>query len=94
MQTSTSEPRERRRADPNEDFAEPRTGCAALAIGRTRTVPPFAPGAAHPAGNSTVIIEFLADDVDGVHQNLAGFVEDLANEPATMRWGQPVAPVP
>jgi hypothetical protein len=34
-----------------------------------------------------VIIEFLADDVDGVHQNLAGFVEDFVNEPATMPWG-------
>jgi len=34
-----------------------------------------------------VIIEFLADDVDGAHQNLAGFVEDFVNEPATMPWG-------
>src|SRR5437867_2289907 len=50
----------------NEDFAELRTACAALAIGSTHTVPPFAPGAARPADNRTVIIEFLADDVDGV----------------------------
>ena len=70
-----------------EDFAELRTACATLAIGSTRTVPLFAPGAARPADNHTVIIEFLVDDVDGVHQNLAGFVEDFVNEPTTMPWG-------
>ena len=53
----------------------------------TRTVPLFAPGAARPADNHTVIIEFLVDDVDGVHQNLAGFVEDFVQEPTTMPWG-------
>jgi predicted enzyme related to lactoylglutathione lyase len=71
----------------NEDFAELRTTCATLAIGGTRTVPLFAPGAARPADNHTVIIEFLVDDVDGVHQNLAGFVGDFVTEPTTMPWG-------
>ncbi|MGW5557018.1 VOC family protein [Micromonospora sp. NPDC003944] len=71
----------------NEDFAEVRTTSATLAIGSTRTVPLFAPGAARPADNRTVIIEFLVDDVDGVHQNLADFVEDFVNEPTTMPWG-------
>ena len=50
-----------------EDFAELSTGRATLAIGSTRTVPLFAPGAARPADNHTVIIEFLVDDVDRVH---------------------------
>jgi catechol 2,3-dioxygenase-like lactoylglutathione lyase family enzyme len=71
----------------SEDFAELKTKGATLAIGSTRTVPLFAPGAARPAGNHTVIIEFLVDDVDGIHQNLAGFVEDFVNEPTTMPWG-------
>lgn len=71
----------------NEDFAEIRTTSATLAIGSTRTVPLFAPGAARPADNRTVIIEFLVDDVDGAHQNLAGFVENFVNEPTTMPWG-------
>ena len=71
----------------NEDFAELRTTCATLAIGSTGTVPLFAPGAARPADNRTVIIEFLVDDVDGVHQNLAGIVEDFVTEPTTMPWG-------
>src|SRR5215470_2613739 len=71
----------------NEDFAELRTTCATLAIASTRTVPLFAPGAARPADNHTVIIEFLVDDVDGVYKELAGFVEDFVNEPTTMPWG-------
>jgi predicted enzyme related to lactoylglutathione lyase len=70
-----------------EDFAEFRTTCATLAIGSARTVPLFAPGTARPADNRTVIIEFLVDDVDRVHQNLSGFVEDFVNEPTTMPWG-------
>jgi catechol 2,3-dioxygenase-like lactoylglutathione lyase family enzyme len=71
----------------NENFAELAVGSATLAIASARTVPLFAPGAARPADNNTVIIEFLVDDVDRVHQNLAGFVEDFVNEPTTMPWG-------
>ncbi|MEU5563015.1 VOC family protein [Micromonospora musae] len=70
-----------------EDFAELRTASGTLAIGSTRTVPLFAPGSARPADNHSVIIEFLVDDVDRVHQNLAGFVEDFVNEPITLPWG-------
>jgi catechol 2,3-dioxygenase-like lactoylglutathione lyase family enzyme len=72
---------------PSENFAELTTRSATLAIASTRTVPLFAPGAARPADNTTVLIEFLVDDVDGVHQNLAGFVEDFVTEPTTMPWG-------
>ena len=70
-----------------EDFAELRTAGATLAIASTRTVALFAPGSARPAENNTVIIEFLVDDVDGIHRNLAGFVDDFVNEPTTMPWG-------
>jgi predicted enzyme related to lactoylglutathione lyase len=71
----------------NENFAELTTSSATLAIASTRTVPLFAPGTARQADNNTVIIEFLVDDVDGVHRNLASFVEDFINEPTTMPWG-------
>src|ERR1700683_3170161 len=71
----------------NENFAELTIGSATLAIASTRTVPLFAPGAARPADNHSVIIEFLVDDVDGVYQNLADFIEDFVNEPTTMPWG-------
>jgi predicted enzyme related to lactoylglutathione lyase len=70
-----------------EDFAELKTPSATLAIGSTRTVPLFAPGSFHPADNHSVIIEFLVDDVDRVHQNLTGFVTDFVNGPTTMPWG-------
>ena len=69
------------------DFAELKTPSATLAIGSTRTVPVFAPGSSRPADNHSVIIEFLVDDVDRVHQNLTGFVTDFVNEPTTMPWG-------
>ena len=71
----------------NEDFAELRTTSATLAIAGIRTVPLFAPDAVRLSDNRSVIIEFLVDDVDGVHQNLAGFVEDFVQEPTTMPWG-------
>ncbi len=70
-----------------EDFAELKTPGATLAIASTRTVPLFAPGSARPADNHSVIIEFLVDDVDRVHENLTGFVADFVNEPTTMPWG-------
>ncbi|MFJ9560611.1 VOC family protein [Streptomyces fuscichromogenes] len=70
-----------------EDFAELRTAGATLAIAGTRTVPLFAPGAARPADNHSVITEFLVDDVDRVYRDLAGFVTDFVNEPTTMPWG-------
>ncbi|TQM03815.1 VOC family protein [Pseudonocardia kunmingensis] len=70
-----------------EDFAELRTASATLAIAGTRTVALFAPGSAHPADNRSVIIEFLVDDVDGVHENLTGSGVDLVCEPTTMPWG-------
>ena len=59
-------------------------------MGLTRTPPRRGSirfGAARPADNHSVIIEFLVEDVDRVHQNLAGLVEDFVTEPTTMPWG-------
>ncbi|MFE4590462.1 VOC family protein [Streptomyces laurentii] len=76
-----------------EDFAELRTATATLAIAGTRTVPLFAPGSARPADNHSVITEFLVDDVDRVHRDLAGSGSgfgsdiDVVAEPTTMPWG-------
>lgn len=71
----------------NENFAELRTASGTLAIGSVRTVALLAPDAARPAANQSVILEFLVDDVDAVHKNLAEFVADFVNEPTTMPWG-------
>ena len=70
-----------------EDFAELVTPTATLAIASTRTVPVFAPGAAVPGENRSVIIEFRVDDVDRLYQDLGGFVTEFVNEPTTMPWG-------
>ena len=70
-----------------EDFAELSTKHATLAIGSTRTVGLFAPGAAEPAANRSVILEFLVEDVDRVRQDLAGLTDEVVQEPTTMPWG-------
>ncbi len=70
-----------------EDFAEIRTTGATVAIAHTRTVALFAAGSSRPADNHSVIVEFLVDDVDRLHQALAGHVTGLVNEPTTMPWG-------
>lgn len=70
-----------------EDFAELRPAGATIAIAGERTVPLFAPGSAGPAENRSVITEFLVDDVDRVHQDLAAFVAEFVTEPTTMPWG-------
>ncbi|MFC4907970.1 VOC family protein [Actinomadura gamaensis] len=70
-----------------EEFAELRTPSATLAIAGTGTVPLFAPGSARPADNHTVIIEFLVDDVDRTHRNVAGLGADIVAGPTTMPWG-------
>ena len=69
------------------DCAEIQATRATLAIGSTRAVPLFAPGAARSDSNHTVIIEFLVDDVDGVHQDLAGFVGGFVAGPVRLPWG-------
>jgi predicted enzyme related to lactoylglutathione lyase len=70
-----------------EDFAEIRTPSGTLAIGSTRTVPLFAPVSARPAENHSAIIEFLVDDVDGVHASLKDVVTEFVTEPTTLPWG-------
>ena len=69
---------------PNEDFAELRAGTANLAIGSTRTV---APDTARAADNHSMLVEFLADDVDRVHRDLAARDAEVAMAPTTMPWG-------
>jgi uncharacterized glyoxalase superfamily protein PhnB len=70
-----------------EDFAEIRTAGGTLAIGSTRTVGLFGPGAARPADNHTAIVEFLVDDVDAQYSRLAPWVAEVVTAPTTMPWG-------
>jgi catechol 2,3-dioxygenase-like lactoylglutathione lyase family enzyme len=74
------------------DFAELRTPRATLAIAGTATVPLFAPGSAEPGANRSVIVEFLADDVDAMHRELTtdpspDLPVEVVAGPTTMPWG-------
>ncbi|BDZ40132.1 VOC family protein [Microbacterium suwonense] len=68
-------------------FAELRTSLGTLAIGSTRTVPAFAPGAAEGGNNRSAIIEFLTADVDAEYARLRDVVDSWVNEPTDMPWG-------
>lgn len=68
-------------------FSELITPTATLAIGSSRTVPIFAPGAAEPATNRSAIIEFLVDDVDSEFARLSSAGVETTTEPALMPWG-------
>ncbi len=70
-----------------DDFAELGTPSGTLAIGSTRTVGLFGPGAARPADNHTAIIEFLVEDVDGEYDRLKSWVGAVVTVPTTMPWG-------
>ena len=70
-----------------ELFAELSTASATLAIGSTRTVLLFGPGAAEPALNRSVILEFLSPDVDADYARLRNAVDSWVNEPTDMPLG-------
>lgn len=53
-----------------DDFAELVTPSCTLAIASTRTMQLFGTGAARPADNHSVIIEFRVDDVDKEYERL------------------------
>ena len=72
---------------PVPDFAELRTPGGTLALGSTRTVGLFGPGAAEPAANLSMIVEFLVEDVDAAYASLQRWVTTFVNEPTTMPWG-------
>src|SRR5580658_7984401 len=70
-----------------EDFAELPTPACTLAIGSKRTMDMFAAGAARPADNHSVIIEFRVDDVDQEYEKLEKMGGDFVQRPTTMPWG-------
>lgn len=70
-----------------DDFAELVTPSCTLAIASTRTMQLFGTGAARPADNHSVIIEFRVDDVDKEYETLKDVVGAFVKEPTTMPWG-------
>lgn len=72
---------------PAPPFAELVSPSATLAIGHSQTVALFGDGAAHPAENHSVIMEWQVDDVDAEFARLDEWVEDWVQTPTTMPWG-------
>lgn len=70
----------------NPVFAELKMPSCNLAFGQTETARLFG-GAAKPAANQSLIVEFLVDDVDAEYERLRPLVEDWVLEPTTMPWG-------
>jgi predicted enzyme related to lactoylglutathione lyase len=71
----------------NDDFAELRTTSGTLALGSTRTVGLFGPGAARPGANRSAIVEFLVADIEAEFAALRAWVPEFVTEPTTMPWG-------
>ncbi len=70
-----------------DDFAELATRSCTLAIAHRRTMEMFAAGAARPADNHSVIVEFRVDDVDAEYRKIADAIGKAVQEPTTMPWG-------
>jgi catechol 2,3-dioxygenase-like lactoylglutathione lyase family enzyme len=68
-------------------FAEIRTSSGVLAVASSQTVPLLGDGVARARANSSVMLDFLVDDVDALYLTLRDVVEEFVNEPTTMPWG-------
>lgn len=70
-----------------EEFAELSTPACTLAVGSKRTMDLFGSGAAVPASNRSVILEFRVSDVDEVYGRLGAVLHDVVQAPTTQPWG-------
>lgn len=68
-------------------FAELVSPLATMAIADTRTVAALGEGAAKPAANHSVILEFRVHDVDAEYARLQSGVDTWVQPPTTMPWG-------
>jgi catechol 2,3-dioxygenase-like lactoylglutathione lyase family enzyme len=70
-----------------DDFAELSSASCTLAIGSKRTMDLFGAGAATPAANRSVILEFRVGDVDDAYRMLERHLTDVVQQPTTQPWG-------
>ena len=70
-----------------EDFAEIASNSFTIAIGSTRTLSLFGQGAAQAAGNKSVILEFLVENVDEDYERIKDLTSEVVQKPTTMPWG-------
>jgi predicted enzyme related to lactoylglutathione lyase len=70
-----------------EEFAELASPSCTLAVGSKRTMDAFFAGAATPASNRSVIIEFRVHDADQEFAKLTALEADIVQAPTTQPWG-------
>ncbi len=71
----------------SEDYAELRTEGSTLAISSKRSVDLFNAGAAEPAANRSVILDFQVGNVDKERARLRELVGQFVLEPTDQPWG-------
>jgi predicted enzyme related to lactoylglutathione lyase len=71
----------------SEDYVELRNSGSTVAISSKRSVDVFSAGAAEPAANRSVILDFQVNDVDKERSRLQGFVSEFVLEPTNQPWG-------
>ena len=71
----------------SEDYVELKTGGVTLAISSKRSVDLFNAGAAEPAANRSMIVDFEVEDVDRERARLGDLVADVVLEPTDQPWG-------
>ena len=71
----------------SEDYVELRGSGSTLAISSKRSVDLFNAGAAEPAANRSVILDFEVKDVDQERSRLQELVAEFVLEPTDQPWG-------
>ena len=71
----------------SEDYVELRVPGSTLAISSKRSVDLFSAGAAHPAANHSVILDFQVKDVDVERSRLRELIGEFVLEPIDQPWG-------
>jgi uncharacterized glyoxalase superfamily protein PhnB len=71
----------------SEDYVELRGAASTLALSSKRSVDLFNAGAAEPAANRSVILDFQVNDVDQERARLAALVQKFVLEPTDQPWG-------
>ena len=70
-----------------EDYVEFAIVGAGLAICSKRSIDAFSAGAAQPATNQSVLLDFQVEDVDRERARIASFVREFVLEPTNQPWG-------
>ena len=71
----------------HDDYVEFATAGGALSLYARSKLEPYAPGAARPGTNRSVMLEFEVTDVDGEYARLRDRAIDWVKAPSTQPWG-------